>query len=150
RESSGFCLRPTAQLSFSAGSIWTPDGEGSAPMDDVTLEKLLRQVQRGKTSVADALSRLKDLPFAELGYATVDTHRSLRMGVPEVVFGPGKTAEQLRGIVGTLSARRQSVLVTRIGAAAAAELRLHFPAGRYHELARIFHLQRGKPRAGVV
>src|SRR5262249_43045594 len=119
-------------------------------MDDATLERLLRRVQRGKTSVGDALSKLRDLPFVELGYATVDTHRSLRMGIPEVVFGARKTVDQLIGIIETLRSRRQAVLVTRIVPEVAVALQARFPTGRYVEIARIFHLPQGKPRAGVV
>src|SRR5689334_3083242 len=98
-------------------------------MDEASLQKLLRAVKGGQVSVAEAVTTLKDLPFAELGYATVDTHRSLRMGVPEVVLGASKTVEQLLGIVGVLDARKQAVLVTRLGAASAAALRERFPRG---------------------
>ncbi len=56
-------------------------------MDEKTLTQLLKQVKGGKVSVDDAVGKLKDLPFAELGYATLDTHRSLRFGFPEVVLG---------------------------------------------------------------
>lgn len=121
-------------------------------MDEAQLRKLLEQVKRGRVPVGQAVEQLKDLPFAELGYATVDTHRALRTGVPEVVLGT-KTPEQLVGIVGVLAARGQSVLVTRLSAEGAEALSLAFPKGRHHEVARIFRLAgRGnrRPRAGVV
>ncbi len=119
-------------------------------MDEKALTQLLKQVQGGKVSVDDAVLRLKDLPFAELGYATVDTHRSLRFGFPEVVLGEPKTAEQILGIVGTLVERKQPVLVTRLQPDKAEALVARFPKGQYHPVARIFHLKQGKQRAGKV
>src|SRR5688572_433991 len=65
---------------------------GARPlMDEKALQKLLKSVRKGDTSVDAAVAELKDLPFAQLGYATVDTHRSLRFGFPEVVLGEPKT-----------------------------------------------------------
>jgi hypothetical protein len=119
-------------------------------MDEKTLTRLLEQVKGGKVSVDDAVGRLKDLPFAELGYATLDTHRSLRFGFPEVVLGEPKTAEQVLGIVRALVERKQTVLVTRLQPDKAEALLAAFPKGQYHSVARIFHLKQGKPRAGKV
>jgi hypothetical protein len=119
-------------------------------MDEKALTQLLKQVQGGKVSVDDAVHQLKDLPFAELGYATVDTHRSLRFGFPEVVLGEPKTAEQILGIVATLVERKQPVLVTRLQPDKAEALVAKFPKGQYHPVARIFHLKQGKQRAGKV
>jgi hypothetical protein len=119
-------------------------------MDEKALTQLLKQVQGGKVSVDDAVHQLKDLPFAELGYATVDTHRSLRFGFPEVVLGEPKTAEQILGIVSTLVERKQPVLVTRLQPDKAEALLAAYPKGEYHALARIFHLKQGKQKAGKV
>ncbi len=119
-------------------------------MDPRALRRLLARVRAGKTSVAEASRALADLPFAELGYATVDTHRSVRFGFPEVVYGAGKTIPQLRGIVRTLAARRQPVLVTRLGRAEAEALVAEWPKARFHPEARLFHLPQGRPRAGRV
>ncbi|HYH99987.1 nickel pincer cofactor biosynthesis protein LarB [Hyalangium sp.] len=119
-------------------------------MDEKTLTQLLKQVKGGKVSVDEAVHQLKDLPFAELGYATVDTHRSLRFGFPEVVMGEPKTVEQLLGIVGALVERKQTVLVTRLQPDKAEALLARFPKGEYHAVARIFHLKQGKRRAGQV
>jgi len=97
-----------------------------------------------------AVGQLKDLPFVELGYATVDTHRSLRFGFPEVVLGEPKTVEQILGIVGKLVERKQPVLVTRLQPEKAEALVAAFPKGQYHPVPRIFHLKQGKPKAGTV
>ena len=119
-------------------------------MDEKALTQLLNQVKGGKVSVDDAVGQLKDLPFAELGYATLDTHRSLRFGFPEVVLGEPKTVEQLLGIVGALLERKQTVLVTRLQPDKAEALLSRFPKGEYHPVARIFHVRQGKRRAGKV
>ena len=119
-------------------------------MDRSRLRKLLEDVQGGRTSVDEATRALADLPFAELGYATVDTHRSVRFGFPEVVYGEGKSPEQLLGIVEVLVQRRQPVLVTRLTEERAAPLLARWPKARFHPQARIFHLPQGRPRAGRV
>jgi NCAIR mutase (PurE)-related protein len=119
-------------------------------MDEKALKRLLSQVKGGKVSVDEAVHELKDLPFAELGYATLDTHRSLRFGFPEVVLGEPKTVEQLLGIVAALSERKQPVLVTRLQQDKAEALLSRFPKGVYHPVARIFHLKQGRQKAGLV
>ncbi|NVJ09384.1 nickel pincer cofactor biosynthesis protein LarB [Myxococcus sp. AM001] len=119
-------------------------------MDEKALKQLLGSVKSGRVSVDDAVGKLKDLPFAELGYATLDTHRNLRFGFPEVVLGEPKTVEQLLGIVGALVERKQTVLVTRLQPDKAEALVARFPKGQYHPVARIFHLKQGKVRAGRV
>jgi len=119
-------------------------------MDEKTLTQLLTKVKGGKVSVDEAVGKLKDLPFAELGYATLDTHRSLRFGFPEVVLGEPKTVEQLLGIVGALVERKQTVLVTRLQPDKAEALLASYPKGAYHPVARIFHMKQGKVRAGRV
>jgi pyridinium-3,5-biscarboxylic acid mononucleotide synthase len=119
-------------------------------VDRDRLRKLLEDVRRGKTGVDEATRALTDLPFAELGYATVDTHRSVRFGFPEVVYGEGKSPEQLLGIVQVLVGRKQPVLVTRLSEEKAAPLLERWPKARWHPQARIFHLPQGRPRAGRV
>jgi NCAIR mutase (PurE)-related protein len=119
-------------------------------VDRHRLRKLLEEVRRGRTSVDEATHALADLPFAELGYATVDTHRSVRFGFPEVVYGEGKAPEQLLGIVEVLVRRKQPVLVTRLTEEKAAPLLARWPKARWHPEARILHLAQGRPRAGRV
>ena len=71
-------------------------------MDELALQRLLDDVRSGACSPDDAVHRLRRLPFADLGFAKVDHHRSLRQGLPEAVYGQGKTAEQCSAIVGEL------------------------------------------------
>ena len=82
-------------------------------MNPRDLQELLRAVRDGRTSPEEAAERLKTLPWEDLGFAKVDHHRALRRGFPEVVFGAGKTAEQVVAIVEKIAARGQNVLVTR-------------------------------------
>jgi NCAIR mutase (PurE)-related protein len=71
-------------------------------MDPAALHRLLEDVRSGVCSPDDAVQQLRRLPFADLGFAKVDHHRSLRQGFPEAVYGPGKTAAQCSAIVGEL------------------------------------------------
>lgn len=93
-------------------------------------------MQRGATTVDDAVAELKDLPYADLGYAAVDHHRALRQGAPEVVFGHGKTAAQIVGISRELASKGHNVLVTRLDAEKAREVHAALPQLKYAELAR--------------
>jgi NCAIR mutase (PurE)-related protein len=119
-------------------------------MDEKALHKLLTQVRSGKVPIAAALAKLRDLPFVELGFATLDTHRSLRFGFPEVVLGEAKSVEQLTGIIEALRARKQAVLVTRVSAEKAKELLVRFPQASYDPVARIFQIRFRRFKAGTV
>jgi NCAIR mutase (PurE)-related protein len=100
-------------------------------MDPGALRALLEAVRGGSTSVDEALESLRDLPFRDLGFANVDHHRGLRTGFPEVVFGPGKTKEQLAAIVEELARGGGNVLVTRASEEQAEAVRGRVPAARY-------------------
>jgi pyridinium-3,5-biscarboxylic acid mononucleotide synthase len=75
--------------------------------------ELLEQVRQGKVTPDQGVERLKHLPFEDLGFARVDHHRTLRQGFPEVIFGTGKTPEQVAGIVKSLLRQKSNILVTR-------------------------------------
>jgi pyridinium-3,5-biscarboxylic acid mononucleotide synthase len=105
-------------------------------MDRLAVERLLAQVQAGSLSPNEAAERLSELPYEDLGFARLDHHRALRRGFPEVVFGAGKTTEQLQAIVARLRARGHGVLVTRVAPSAFAALAQGQPEMRYHEVAR--------------
>ena len=86
-------------------------------MDEPGLQRLLAAVQSGACSPDEAVHRLRRLPFADLGFAKVDHHRSLRQGLPEAVYGQGKTADQCSAIVGELLGDGEGpVLLTRADA----------------------------------
>jgi len=100
------------------------------------LQALLEQVAAGDSSVDDAVERLSDLPFADVDGARVDTHRLLRLGLPEVVYGEGKTPDQIVRIVRAQRASGQTVLVTRASTEAADALTGALPDVEWHERAR--------------
>ena len=78
--------------------------------------ELLRAVSAGNTSPEDALLELKTKPFEDLGYAKVDFHRSVRQGAAEVIYGAGKTPEQIAGIAAAMGERGcKNILITRMG-----------------------------------
>lgn len=82
--------------------------------------KILQAVQEGSLSVDEALLQLKTEPFKDIGYAKVDLHRKVRQGVPEVIYGAGKTPEQIAGICRTMQEHGQSrILITRLSRRAA-------------------------------
>lgn len=84
-------------------------------MTQKELLQLLNDIKSGTVDPNDAISRIKLTPYDELGYATVDTSRSLRQGVAEVIYGEGKTKEQIKGIVNSLLANGEdTILITRI------------------------------------
>lgn len=77
--------------------------------------ELLRRVQEGTVSPEQAVLELKVSPFEDLGYAKVDHHRAIRQGIPEVIFGSGKTAEQILGIASAMRRRgNENILITRL------------------------------------
>lgn len=84
-------------------------------MDEPAVRQLLDDVRTGALSADDAVARLQRLPFADLGFAKVDHHRALRQGLPEAVYGPGKTPEQCAAIVAELLAEEDGgpILLTR-------------------------------------
>lgn len=106
-------------------------------MDPDRLRELLESVRHGETSPDDALVRLKSLPFDDLGFAKVDNHRHLRTGLPEVVFGEGKSARQVIEIASAIAAREQNVLITRLDAEKAAAVQDALPEIRYAPDARV-------------
>jgi NCAIR mutase (PurE)-related protein len=109
-------------------------------MDPRDLSKLMEAVKSGEVSPEQALESLRRLPFEDLGFARVDHHRALRRGFPEVVFGAGKTADQIAAVVERIAGAGQNVLVTRVGQDARDEVVRRRPEARYHEAARCLTL----------
>ncbi len=106
-------------------------------MDRTQLLRLLDEVRAGAVAPADAARQIASLPDAEqIGASVIDHHRELRTGVPEIVCGAGKTAEQIAAAMREL-AREGGALATRVDAAKAEQLRALVPDVRYHEGARI-------------
>jgi NCAIR mutase (PurE)-related protein len=105
------------------------------------LQELLNAVASGETPVATAMNKLKNLAFENLDYAHIDHHRSLRKGFPEVIFGEGKSADQIIGIMQRMTLQEHVVLVTRIDPGKSLEVVNHFPDAVYHQDARMLVLK---------
>ena len=100
------------------------------------LERLLKAVREGQVSPADAGARLAGYASEDLGFATIDHARELRTGWPEVVFGGGKTPDQVAGIAARIAARGHNVLVTRTTAETHRAVAARLPRAVHHEAAR--------------
>ncbi|OLB03049.1 MAG: nickel pincer cofactor biosynthesis protein LarB [Nitrospirae bacterium] len=114
-------------------------------MDSVRLKRLLRNLQAGTVGLAAAVERLRTLPYEDLGFASVDHHRSIRQGFPEVVFCEGKTRAQIVAIARDLLKKGGPLLATRVEPDVAAALGRLDRRAVYHDLARVVVIQRRKP-----
>ena len=100
------------------------------------VKNILEGVRDGRITVDEALTSLKTQPFADIGYAKVDLHRSIRQGMPEVIYGEGKTARQIEGITDTmLENGQQRILITRLSAEKYEILKEKYPL-TYNEQSR--------------
>lgn len=102
------------------------------------LEKILSDVKEGECTVHEAVENLRHLPFEDLGNATIDHHRPLRIGSPEIIYGEGKSIDQLNSIIDRLDSIKENVLVTRLSEEKAKSLLSTFPNSEYNKTARIF------------
>jgi hypothetical protein len=109
-------------------------------MDSRSIETLLNDVREGRTPVSDALDRLRDLPFEDIGFAKVDHHRALRTGMPEVIFAAGKTTAQVAAIFARMAQHGGNVLATRATADMFRAVREVEPRAEFHETARAITL----------
>ncbi len=114
-------------------------------MNAERIRELLDEVRSGATGVEQALEALKRLPYDDLGFAKIDTHRDLRTGFPEVIFCQGKTVEQVKAIVERLPADG-FLMATRADAPMYEAMRAVRDDAVYHEAARIVLIGRGKDR----
>ena len=112
------------------------------------LRALLEQVREGAVDVDAALERMRHLPFEDLGFAKVDHHRALRHGMPEVVFGQGKTPDQISAIAATLLAREPNVLVTRATPEVAGRLTREHPEAEYFPISGAVRVWRNRTTTG--
>jgi NCAIR mutase (PurE)-related protein len=120
-------------------------------MDESRLKQMLEALREGALSVDDALSRLRDLPYEDLGFAALDHHRALRTGFPEVVLGERKSPAQVAAIAERLAARSDTLLITRVDVDAYQAVKAVVPDAVYHADARAITLDRTKAakRPGV-
>jgi hypothetical protein len=111
-------------------------------MDGIELKKILEEVKSGDVPVAEAIERLRTLPYDDIGCAKLDLHRAIRTGFPEVVFCQGKTCEQSIEIVKRLVRHHAKVLATRVAPDVAGKIAAAVEGCTYHEIARILVVER--------
>jgi NCAIR mutase (PurE)-related protein len=112
---------------------------------------LLKAVEKGKLSTKAAMERIKHLPFEDIGFAKVDHHRSIRQGFAEVIFGKGKTPEQVAEIVRAMLRHRDSqhnVLITRADKKVFAAVRRVSKAAKFHPLSGVITIERSREITG--
>ena len=117
-------------------------------MNRLQIESLLNDVHEGRTGVDDALEKLKDLPFEDLGFAKVDHHRALRTGMPEVIFAQGKSSAQVAMIFESMAKAGGNVLATRASREAFDAVVRVEPRATFHEMARAITLAQAPVKEG--
>ncbi|MGA8491744.1 MAG: nickel pincer cofactor biosynthesis protein LarB [Terriglobales bacterium] len=117
-------------------------------MTPESVRKLFEQVRAGKVSPDEAVERLRHLPFEDLGFAKVDHHRAVRVGMPEVIFGQGKTPTQLAQIFSRLAEHEGNILATRASREQFAAVKKKVRRAEYRELAGAIVLQRDQKQYG--
>ena len=109
-------------------------------MNQQDLKALLDSLSKRNISVEEALARLKNLPFEDLGFACVDYHRGIRRGVSEVIFGAGKEVSEILTIMESMLSAEENILLTRLSEEKAMEILNRFPHAAYHSKGRILTL----------
>jgi NCAIR mutase (PurE)-related protein len=117
-------------------------------MTEEQLRNILKEHKSGALSDEQALDRLRSLPFEDLGFANVDHHRSLRQGFPEVIFGAGKTAEQVARIVESMVPKGHNILVTRANTEQYARVKEKVEDAEFNAVARTIVVRRDKTVRG--
>ncbi|MBP3192176.1 nickel pincer cofactor biosynthesis protein LarB [Natronogracilivirga saccharolytica] len=111
-------------------------------MDKKKLKKLLEDVQEGSTDIDRAMEHLDDLTYKNLDFAKIDNHREIRTGYPEVIFGQGKTPEQLREIISFMISKESNILATRVDPEVSGYVSDLSPDIQYHKLARCLTIRK--------
>ena len=117
-------------------------------MTEDQLRLLLEEVRGGSTDIDAALTRLRHMPFEDLGFAKVDHHRAMRHGMPEVIFGLGKAPEHVVAIAGKLLDHGGNVLITRTTPVMAEKVMNELPGGEYFPLSGAIRFWRDKTPRG--
>jgi NCAIR mutase (PurE)-related protein len=113
-------------------------------MTESEIRKILGAVQSRKTSIDEAMEKLKHLPYENLGFARIDHHRSLRQGFPEVIFGRGKSVKQITAIVAKMLTKDHNILITRTGATVFRHVKKLTPLARYYSESGVITIVRDK------
>ena len=125
-------------------------------MDVNLLKDLLNKLKDGTIEIDEAIQKLKLLPFEDIGFASIDHHRHLRRGFPEVIYGRGKKVEEIITIIEKMVDKEENVLITRLTDNKAESIKKHFPSSDYHPKSRILTIEvrpiekRGKGKILVI
>src|ERR1051326_964653 len=111
-------------------------------MTEDQIRKVLEQHKSGDLSSEEALDRLRALPFEDLGFANIDHHRTIRQGFPEVIFGMGKTVDQVARIVEAMHKQNHNILITRTTASHFERVKEIAPEAAFNEAARAIVIQK--------
>ena len=117
-------------------------------MNATELKRLFEQVRSKKISADEAVQKLRHMPFEDLGFAKVDHHRSLRAGMPEVIFGPGKDPAHLAEIFAKLAQHGNNVLATRVNLEQVRAVRKRLKKAEHNKVARTLVLRQNEERTG--
>ena len=117
-------------------------------MDETYIRGILEEVSGGRMSVDEALNQVRDLPYKDMGFANIDHHRAIRTGFPEVVFGEGKTPQQMQEIFRELTGHGRTIFATRASREQYEAVAAVISEAVYYETARIIAVRTGEQDAG--
>jgi NCAIR mutase (PurE)-related protein len=109
------------------------------------VEKLLKDVKNGDSTIEEALNVLKNFPYTDLGFARIDHHREMRTGYPEIIYCAGKSVDQVKEIVRVMSEKENNVIGTRANQEMFDAVKSILPDAVYYPIARIISVQKKKP-----
>lgn len=110
-------------------------------MDEQSIRTLMNALRRGEMSVDEAVERLRNLPFEDIGIACIDHHRNLRRGLSEVIFGEGKRVGDILSIMDRMCEQGDNIMVTRLSSDKATAIQARYPACRYHDYSGVLILE---------
>jgi hypothetical protein len=116
------------------------------------MKKLLRDYKEGKTDLKTVLEKIKNLPYEDLGFAKIDTHREIRKGFPETIFCQGKTQDQVISILTAMMKHNTNILLTKATKSLYNAIKKHYPKAKYNEHAKTIaiHQNNQKRKKGKI
>ncbi|MTI65060.1 MAG: nickel pincer cofactor biosynthesis protein LarB [Firmicutes bacterium] len=113
-------------------------------MKEKELKEILKKVKEGNINIDNAVNKLKDLPFEDLGYAKIDHHREMRNGYPEVIYCQGKSVEHIKGIIKSMLKRNNNILATRAKKEVYEAIKDLYEDIYYNEDAKVIKIEKNK------